>query len=138
MFRDTLTAGTTSKRGKKYAEVFATNFGLTRTFPMKSKSESHEDFQLMFQRDGLTPQMIVDGSKEQVGGDFARKCKEAGCYLKQTEPCSPCHNSAEGGIKELKRGVGHKMLKARPPKRLWDGFVKLELYLRSHAAQNIY
>ena len=92
----------------------------------------------MFQRDGLTPQMIVDGSKEQVGGDFARKCKEAGCYLKQTEPCSPCHNSAEGGIKELKRGVGHKMLKARPPKRLWDGFVKLELYLRSHAAQNIY
>ena len=44
MFRDTLTAGTTSKRGKKYAEVFATNFGLTRTFPMKSKSESHEDF----------------------------------------------------------------------------------------------
>ena len=42
MFRDTLTAGTTSKRGKKYAEVFATNFGFKRAFPMKRKSEYHE------------------------------------------------------------------------------------------------
>ena len=34
---------------------------------------------LMFQRDVLPPRMIVDGSKEQVEGDFSRECKEYGC-----------------------------------------------------------
>ena len=66
---------------------------------MKNNSESHEDFSLMFQRDGVPPRMIVDGFKEQVVGDFARRFKECGCYLKQTEPYSPWQNSAEGGIK---------------------------------------
>ena len=69
---------------KKYAEVFATNSRWTRAFPMKRKYEAHEELSLMFQRDGVLPQIIFDGSKEKVGGDFARKCKEDGCYLKQT------------------------------------------------------
>ena len=46
---------------------------------MKRKSEAHEYLPLMFQRDGVPPRMIVDGSKEQVEGDFARECKEYGC-----------------------------------------------------------
>ena len=62
--------------------------------------------------------MIVDGSKEQMGGDFARKCKESGCYLKQTKPYYAWQNAAEGVINELKRGSGRKMLEARSPKRL--------------------
>ena len=56
-------------------------------------------------------------------GDFAHNCKEAGCYLKQTEPYSPWQKSVEGGIKELNRDSGHKMLKARSPKILWDDCV---------------
>ena len=45
---------------------------------MKSKYESREYFPLLFQRYGVLPRMIVDGSKGQVEHDFARKCKEAG------------------------------------------------------------
>ena len=45
---------------------------------------------------------------------------------------------AEGGIKELKRGAGRKMLKARSPKILWGYCVELELYVSSHPAHNIY
>ena len=44
VFGDTLIAGTISKRGNKYAEVFATNFGWTHAFPMKRKHEDHADF----------------------------------------------------------------------------------------------
>ena len=106
-----------------------------RVFPMKRKFGAHE---ALFQRDDVPPWMIVDGSKKQVEGDFARKCKEDGCYLKQTEPYSHWKNAAESSIKELKRGAGRKMLKARSPKILWDYCVELESYVRSHTAHNIY
>ena len=94
---------------------------------MKRKYEAHEELSLMFQRDGVLPQIIFDGSKEQVGGDFARKCKEDGCYLKQTQTYFPWYNEGEGGIKELKRGAGRKMLKAGSPKIMCNDCVELEL-----------
>ena len=89
-----------------------------RLFQFKRRSGAREALSLMFHRDGVPPWIIVDGSKDQLEGDFARKCKEYGCYLKQTEPYSPCQNAAEGGIKELKRDSGFKMLKTISPKRL--------------------
>ena len=41
VFEDTLFAVITSKRGKKYAELFENNFGWARAFTMKRKSEDH-------------------------------------------------------------------------------------------------
>ena len=76
--------------------------------------------------------------KYQVGGNFAHNCKEAGCYLKQTDPCYPWQNSDEGGIKNLKRGAGCKMFQTRSTKRLWDDCVELEACVCSHTAQDIY
>jgi hypothetical protein len=64
----------------KYAQVFATRFGWIRVFQALS---------LLFQReDGVPPtSMVMDGSsKEQLHGDFCRKCCEANCHVKQTEP----------------------------------------------------
>ena len=100
-FGDTLIAGTVSKKGNRYNEVFTTSFGWTRVFPMKKKSEAHEELSLLFQKDGVPPACIVEGSKEQVEGDFRRKCKEASCQLKQIKPYSPWQNAAEGAIREL-------------------------------------
>ena len=62
-------------------------------FLMKDKIESHESLLLMFQRGGVPTRVIADGSKEHVGGTFAPKCKEYGCYLKQTEPYYIWQNS---------------------------------------------
>ena len=66
MFGYTLITGTTSKRRNKYAQLFATNFGWTREFLMKSNSKYHEALYLIVQRDGVPPRIIVDLSKEQV------------------------------------------------------------------------
>ena len=52
--------------------------------------------------------MVLDGSKEQVLGDFKRKLCEADCHLRQTEPYSPWQQAAEGCIRELKRGIPGK------------------------------
>jgi len=75
--------------------------------------------------------MIMDGSKKQNLGDFARKLRDARCQKKQIEPHSPWMNLCEGGIRELKRGLTRKMLKRNDPKKLWDHCLELESYICS-------
>jgi hypothetical protein len=70
---------------------------------MTCKGEAYEALGLLFAREGVPPKMIVDDVKEMKPGEFARKCKEAHCYLQSTEPYSPWSNSAECEIRELKK-----------------------------------
>ena len=65
---DTLQAGTKSACGNIYVQAFRTSFGWSRCHPNKNKSEAHENFSMMFNRDGVLPRMIVDNSKEQSLG----------------------------------------------------------------------
>ena len=92
----------------------------------------------MFQRDGVPPVLIMDGSKEQTQGEFRKKAREAGVYVKQTHPHSPWQNAAEGGIRETKRGAGRKAMAAGSPKALWDHCLELEALIRSHTALRPY
>ena len=43
---------------------------------MAKKGDEHEALSLLFQRDVLPPNMIVDSSKEQTLGIFKRKLQE--------------------------------------------------------------
>ena len=78
VFTDTLTAGTVSKHGKKYSQVFGTSFGWTRLYPMATKGQAHESISLLFKRDGVPPTMISDVSKEQAfKKEFRSKLRDA-------------------------------------------------------------
>ena len=55
-------------------------------FPWLRRGGAHEDLSLLFQRDGVPPKMIFEGSKEQTLSVFKLKVAEAGCHLSQTEP----------------------------------------------------
>jgi hypothetical protein len=44
----------------------------------------------------------------------------------------------EGGVRELMRGVGRKMLRSGFPTRLWDGCIIREAYVRSHTSFDIF
>ena len=94
-FTDTMFARTTGQQGNKCAQVYSTSFGWCRAHPMTSKGEAHESLSLLFQRDGVPPTMIFDGSQEQTHGNFKRKLREADCHRRQTEPYSPWQNAAE-------------------------------------------
>ncbi len=84
VFGDTMFAGTESKNGNKCCQVFATNFGWARAHPFKQKGDAHEALSLMLKRDGVLPEMILDGSKEQVEGAFRCKLKKVICHLRVT------------------------------------------------------
>ena len=78
----------------KCAQVFASDFGWVRVYPMKTKGKAHEALSLMFQREGIPLSMVMDGLKEQMMGQFRRKLVDAHCQLKQTELYSPWQNAA--------------------------------------------
>ena len=50
--------------------------------PTPKKIGAHEFLSLLFQRTRVTDKLIVDGSKEQVVGNYENKCLESGCPLK--------------------------------------------------------
>jgi hypothetical protein len=135
---DTLFAGTPSCSGIKCAQAYSTSFGWARVHPMTRKGEAHETLSLLFHRDGVPPTMVFDGSKEQCQGDFKRKLCKADCHARQTEPYSLWQQDAEDCIRELKRGVSHKMIKTSSPRVLWYHCIELETLIHSLASNNIY
>jgi hypothetical protein len=44
----------------------------------------------------------------------------------------------EGGVRDLKKGVGRQMLRSGCPKRFWDDCIIREVYLRSHTSLDIF
>ena len=117
--------------------VFATRFGWYRVFPLKSKLEAHKAVSILFARDGVPSMMVVkDGAREQRLGDFRKKCREASCHIRQTEPYSPWMNAAENGVRELKKASARQMLKKHSPKRLWDDCLELQGFITSNTAGN--
>jgi hypothetical protein len=105
---------------------------------MEKESEAHEALSLLFHRDGIPNLMIMDGAKAQTEGQFRRKLREKGCHINQTEPHTHSSKMGEGGVRELKRGVGQQMLRSGCPKRLWDDCIIREAYVRSHTYMYVF
>jgi hypothetical protein len=72
-----------SRQQNKVAQIFFTDYGFVRAFPMKLESEAHEALPLIFHRDGVPNVMVMDGSKTQVEGGIRRKFRDAGCHIKK-------------------------------------------------------
>ena len=136
VYTDTLLTNTPSRRGNKYAQVYYAENGWKRAFPMKKKSQAHETLSLLFSRDGVPAKIICDGAREQVHGEFKRKCRQSDCHIHQTETGTPQSNFSETGIKEFKTGVGRKMASSGCPKRLWDDCIELEQYIQSNTSND--
>ena len=105
---------------------------------MKKKSDAPDTIDLVFHQDSVSTKMIMDGLKEQTLGRFCKKCQEASVHIKQMEPYSPWQNAAEGAIRELKKATERKIVRAGAPKPLWADCIKLEAYIQSNTAWDIY
>ena len=67
---------------------------------MKNMSEAPEALALLFRRDGVPNNIIVDGSMEHNQGDFKKKCREVDCRLKKLERASQWGNAEESCIRK--------------------------------------
>ena len=114
---------------------FCNQFWLVILIP---NEEAHEVLSLLFQWDGVPPEIICDSAKEMIIGSFNMKLKEASFNLKQIEPFSPWSNAATREMTNLKKGSGRKLIKACSLKRLWDHCLELESYVRPNTAHSMY
>ena len=138
VFHDTLKSNVISLRGNKFSEMYATDFGWSRNFPMVKESDVHETLDLFLSRYGIPEALVSDGAKAYQGGKFKQRAREAGCYCKVTDPYSPWQNRAETEIREVKRLAGRWMVRTRSPRRLWDHCLELASLVRSHTAHAMY
>jgi hypothetical protein len=116
MFTDTMYSTIISRQQNKEAQIFCTDFGFGRSFPMKLESEAHEALSLLFHREGVPNVMVMYGAKAQTEGEFRRKLRDACCHIKQTEVHTQSSNMGETGVHELKRGIGRQMMRSGYPK----------------------
>jgi hypothetical protein len=88
---------------------------------------------------GVSNMMVMDGglsqcpSQEQVSMQVSQSwfpCQTYGTSYTKV-------NAANGSIRELKRGVGCKMVRAVANKKLWNACLEQESYIRSSTALDI-
>ena len=68
VFTNTMQACTVSRNMNQYAHVYLIEFVWSRAHPMKKKVNGHETLSLFFNRDGVSPKTVMDGSKDQTLG----------------------------------------------------------------------
>jgi hypothetical protein len=117
-------------------QLFATDFGWSRAFPLRQKKDAHEALSLVFRRDGMPHKIVCDGAKakESKNSTFHKKCKEAGCGFSVTEPYSPWQNTCEREIRRVKKGVARTLVRTEAPIRTWDWCMEWESAVRSLTA----
>jgi hypothetical protein len=68
MYTDTMFSTILSRQKNKAAQIFCTDFGFVRAFPLKKEKEAHDALSLLFHRDGVHNVMVMDGVNAQVEG----------------------------------------------------------------------
>jgi hypothetical protein len=126
VYTDTMFACVMSLSGNTCAQIYVNNLDWTRAYAMKSKGNAHETLDLLFHREGVPAEIISDGAKELVQGEFRRKVRAAGSHARQIEPYSPWLNRAETAIRALKRMTNMAMKKSSAPLYLWDFCLELQ------------
>ena len=138
IFHDTFFSSIESARGFKCAQIYATDFGWVRVFPMVNKSDVHHTIDDFFHRYGVPESLVSDNAQELTKGQFGFKCRQARCTIGTVIPHSPWQNRAESEIRENKRMTGRWMVKTSTPRRLWCYCSELAAKIRSHTALKIY
>jgi hypothetical protein len=66
MYTDTMYSAILPRQMNIAAQIFCTDFGFVRAFPLKKEKEAHEALSLLFHRDGVPNVVVMDGAKAQV------------------------------------------------------------------------
>jgi hypothetical protein len=126
LYTDTMFSNVILSRGNSCAQIYVNNVDWTRAYPMKSKGQAHDTLDLLFHCEGVPADIISDGAKELVQGEFRRKVRAAGVHAKEIESYSPWLNQAEAAIKALKRMTNTAMSKSQASVQLWDICLELQ------------
>ena len=133
---DTFKSNVISLRGNKYVQLFCNRGNYVASYPMKKKSHAFHTLERFLHEIGIPIELLTDGAKELILGEWGKICRKHGIYQVTTEPHSPWQNPAEkcGGL--VKRKVKHMMETNNAPVVLWDYCWEYVSAIRSIVAVN--
>ena len=150
LFTDTMFAGQKSwQLQNKCAQIFATDFGWVRAYPMRKEQHGPLALETLFKTVGVPDKVVGDKSRMQervspaseskTGLDgFKRKLNEAGSSFQALEGHSQWGNAAETRVREAKRRSGRMMTRSGCSPKLWDHALEHSCRLESAMAKDIY
>jgi phage-related protein len=80
------------------AQIYVIDFGWTKVYPMRFKSEAPSTLDLLHNQYGAFREMAPDNAKELTSEEFKRKLRRAGTVIRPIEAYTPNQNKAESAI----------------------------------------
>jgi len=120
VYTDTLFNDIMSVWGNTCAQLFVSDNGHAKIYPMSSKGQAFDKLDSYCSTIGIPKFMISDNAGEETGGEWDRVRKKYLFQQRTTEPHSPWQNRAEREIQELKRHFRRIKHRSRCPERFWD------------------
>jgi hypothetical protein len=120
VYTDTLFYDVISVWGNTCAQLFVSENGHAKIYPMSSKGQAFDKLGSYCSTIGIPKFMVSDNAGEETGGEWDRVRKKYLSPQRTTEPHSPWQNRAEREIQELKRHFRHIMHRSRCPERFWN------------------
>jgi hypothetical protein len=137
-YTDTMIAAVPSLYNKYIcAQIYVTEFGRVKVYPMKAKSEAPSTLDFLHHDYGSFQEMVPENAKELTSHEFRAALRRAGTVIKPIESYTPNQNKAEAAIRELKRMYRRAMLKSGAPEILWDHCFQLMSEIRSHMSLDL-
>jgi hypothetical protein len=108
-YTDTFFLSVPTLRSCELAQLYTSDVGFMKVYPMRAKSEAFESLNAFIHEVEIPDELHSDDAKELMEGKFRAICRDYGIKTSYSEPHSPWQNRAEAGICELKRHVHRKM-----------------------------
>ena len=116
------------QQGSTCVQIFLTYFNFFHFRGLTSKKLAHIALAEFFEIFGVPRQIHIDNAKELMSAPNWRRVweKQAGLQTTQIEPHSLWQNSAEQGVRTIKRGGARLMRNTDAPAVLWEWVLDYE------------
>jgi hypothetical protein len=119
-YRDILFPRITSLLGNTFAQLFCTEDGYTKVYPMKLKSDSGSKLNELCSSVGIPARLFTDTAGEETGCEWETVQHKHLIPQRYAEPHTPWKNKAEIEIGEEKAHYRRIMHRYQAPEALWD------------------
>ena len=98
MCTDAYLSSIKSTRGNTCTKIWTNDIKWIRIDSMSTKSNAHHSAKKLFKNDGVTSNIVIDGSREKVVGKLKEACQDTTFQTQQLEYNNPWADIAEGAV----------------------------------------
>ena len=139
-FTDTFFVGgdATSTRGNKCAQIFVSDKGYVKVYPMKSKGDFINALRMFCKEIGVPLSLVVDPSGEQTSKEVKHFCNQVGTTLRILEDATQWADQAELYVGQFKESTCKDLRQTDSPLVLWDYCIQRRERIHNVTPKNLF